>query len=97
MVEDVLIKIENFYYLVDFIILPIEPTLYLDNDIPIILGRPFLATTNALINYRNGRMKITFRSMTAEFNIFNMMQQQLGDDECHYVNLIDTVVQEEFN
>ena len=59
MVEDVLIKIENFYYLVDFIILPIEPTLYPDNDIPIILGRPFLATTNALINYKNGRMKIT--------------------------------------
>ena len=24
-------------------------------------------------------------------------EQQLEDDECHYVNLIDTVVQEEFN
>uniref|UniRef100_A0A2N9JAZ1 Reverse transcriptase domain-containing protein n=1 Tax=Fagus sylvatica TaxID=28930 RepID=A0A2N9JAZ1_FAGSY len=42
-------------------------------------------------------MKITFGSMTAELNIFNVMQQQLEDDECHYVNLIDTVVQEEFN
>uniref|UniRef100_A0A2N9FMY2 Reverse transcriptase/retrotransposon-derived protein RNase H-like domain-containing protein n=1 Tax=Fagus sylvatica TaxID=28930 RepID=A0A2N9FMY2_FAGSY len=94
-VEDVLIKIENFYYPVDFIIL--EPTLHPDNGIPIILGRPFLATANALINCRNGRMKITFGSMTAELNIFNVMQQQLEDDECHYVNLIDTVVQEEFN
>jgi hypothetical protein len=97
MVEDVLIKIENFYYPVDFIILDTEPPLHPDNDIPIILGRPFLATANALINCRNGRMKITFGSMTAELNIFNVMRQQLEDDECHYVNLIDTVVQEEFN
>uniref|UniRef100_A0A2N9FSQ6 RNA-directed DNA polymerase n=1 Tax=Fagus sylvatica TaxID=28930 RepID=A0A2N9FSQ6_FAGSY len=97
MVEDVLIKIENFYYPVDFIILDTEPTLHPDNGIPIILGRPFLATANALINCRNGRMKITFGSMTAELNIFNVMRQQLEDDECHYVNLIDTVVQEEFN
>uniref|UniRef100_A0A2N9HC76 Aspartic peptidase DDI1-type domain-containing protein n=1 Tax=Fagus sylvatica TaxID=28930 RepID=A0A2N9HC76_FAGSY len=37
MIEDVLIKIENFYYLVDFIILDTEPTLHLDNGIPIIL------------------------------------------------------------
>uniref|UniRef100_A0A2N9FRP3 Integrase catalytic domain-containing protein n=1 Tax=Fagus sylvatica TaxID=28930 RepID=A0A2N9FRP3_FAGSY len=97
MVEDVLIKIENFYYPVDFIILDTEPTLHPNNGIPIILGRPFLATANALINCRNGRMKITFGSMTAELNIFNVMRQQLEDDECHYVNLIDTVVQEEFN
>uniref|UniRef100_A0A2N9F0Y9 Integrase catalytic domain-containing protein n=1 Tax=Fagus sylvatica TaxID=28930 RepID=A0A2N9F0Y9_FAGSY len=95
MVEDVLIKIENFYYPVNFIILDTEPTLHPDNGIPIILGRPFLATANALINCRNGRMKITFGSMTAELNIFNVMRQQLEDDECHYVNLIDTVVLEE--
>ena len=81
----------------DFIILDTEPTLHLDNGIPIILGRPFLATVNTLINYKNERMKITFGSTTAEFNIFNVMQQQLEDDECHYVNLIDTVVQEKFN
>uniref|UniRef100_A0A2N9F3L4 RNA-directed DNA polymerase n=1 Tax=Fagus sylvatica TaxID=28930 RepID=A0A2N9F3L4_FAGSY len=97
MVEDVLIKIENFYYPVDFIILDTEPTLHPDNGIPIILGRTFLATANALINCRNGRMKITFGSMTAELNIFNVMRQQLEDDECHYVNLVDTVMQEEFN
>ena len=92
MVEGVVIKIENLYYPVDFIILDTEPTLHPDNGIPIILGRPFLATTNTLINCRNGRMKITFGSMTAELKIFNVMQQQLKDDECHYMNLIDIVV-----
>jgi hypothetical protein len=97
MVEDVLIKIENFYYPVDFIILDTEPTLHPDNGIPIILGRPFLATANALINCRNGRMKITFGSMTAELNIFNVNPQQLVDEECEYVNFIEATPQEEFN
>uniref|UniRef100_A0A2N9GV66 Retrotransposon gag domain-containing protein n=1 Tax=Fagus sylvatica TaxID=28930 RepID=A0A2N9GV66_FAGSY len=84
-VEDVLVKVENFYYLVDFIILDIEPTLHPSANIPIILGRPFLATANALINCRNGRMKITFGSMTVKLNIFNVNPQQLVDEECEYM------------
>ena len=68
MVEDVLVKVENFYYPVDFIILDIEPTLHPSASIPIILGRSFLAIANALINYKNGRMKFTFGSMSAELN-----------------------------
>ena len=97
MVEDVLIKIENCYYPMDFIILDTEPNLHPDISISIILGRPFLAIANALINCKNNRMKIAFGSMTAELNIFNVMRQQMEDDECHYMNLIDAVVQEEFN
>jgi hypothetical protein len=96
-VEDVLVKVENFYYPVDFIILDIEPTLHLSANIPIILGRPFLATANALINCRNGRMKITFCSMTTELNIFNVNPQQLVDEECEYVNFIEAAPQEKLN
>ena len=72
MIEDVLVKVKNFYYPIDFIILDIEPTLHSSANILIILGRPFFTTANALINCRNGRMKITFGSMTAELNIFNV-------------------------
>uniref|UniRef100_A0A2N9IJ08 Retrotransposon gag domain-containing protein n=1 Tax=Fagus sylvatica TaxID=28930 RepID=A0A2N9IJ08_FAGSY len=44
----------------------------------------------------NGRMKITFGSMTAELNIFNVNPQQLVDEECEYVNFIEaTVILEE--
>jgi hypothetical protein len=96
-VEDVLVKVENFYYPVDFIILDIEPTLHPSANIPIILDRPFLATATALINCRNGRMKITFGSMTTELNIFNVNPQQLVDEECEYVNFIEAAPQEEFN
>ena len=50
-VEDVLVKVDKFYYPIDFIILDIEPVAEGTNHVPIILGRPFLATSNAIINF----------------------------------------------
>ena len=49
-VEDVLIQEDKFYYLVDFVVLDTEPVAMGTNYVPIILGRPFLATSNAIIN-----------------------------------------------
>ena len=71
-VEDVLVKIDEFYYAVDFVALDTEPSSNEPNHVPIILGRPFLATANAIINCRNGFMKLTFGDMTLELNIFNL-------------------------
>jgi hypothetical protein len=49
-VEDVIIKGDKFYYLVDFIVFDTEPVPYPKKQIPVILGHPFLATTkHALI------------------------------------------------
>ena len=42
------------------------------NHVPIILGRPFLVTANAIINCRNGVMQLTFGNMTLELNIFHL-------------------------
>ena len=69
-VEDVLVKIDKFYFLVDFVVLDTEPIASEPNHVPIILGRPFLATANAIINFRNGVMQLTFGNMTLELNIF---------------------------
>ena len=90
-------KIEQFYYLVDFIVLDYQPVLHPSVHTPIILGRPFLATANALINCRNGRMQLTFGSMTLELNIFHVAKQPHEDDDFAYMNLIEVVVQKEFN
>ena len=49
-VEDVLIRVDKFYYPVDFVVLDTEPVATRANYVPIILGRPFLATSNAIIN-----------------------------------------------
>jgi hypothetical protein len=69
-VEDVIIKVDKFYYPVDFIVIDIEPVPYPDKQIPVILGWPFLATDNACINCRTGVMKISFGNMKIRLNIF---------------------------
>ena len=71
-VEDVLVKVDKFYYPVDFVVLDTEPIANGPNNVPIILGRPFLATANAIINCRNGVMQLTFGNMTLELNIFHL-------------------------
>ena len=71
-VEDVLVKVDNFYYPVDFVVLDTEPMAESTHQVPIILGRPFFATTNAIINCRNGVIQLTFGNMTLELNIFHL-------------------------
>ncbi|MCI35559.1 hypothetical protein A2U01_0056780, partial [Trifolium medium] len=46
LIKDVLVKIKDLVFPVDFIIIDIEE----DADVPIILGRPFLATSRAVID-----------------------------------------------
>ena len=75
-------KIDKFYYPVDFVVLDTEPIASEPNHVPIILGRPFLATANAIINCRNGVMQLTFGNMTLELNIFHLNDKhQLPEDE----------------
>ena len=83
-VEDVLVKADKFYYPVDFVVLDTEPIENGPNHVPIILGRPFLATSNAIINFRNGVMQLTFGNMTLELNIFHLSHKHKpveGDKE----------------
>ena len=80
-VEDVLVQVEKFYYLVYFVVLFTEPLKKGMNFVPIILGRPFLATTNALINYWNGLMQSSFGKMTLEVNVFNLCEQPMDYDD----------------
>ncbi|RVW91565.1 Retrovirus-related Pol polyprotein from transposon 17.6 [Vitis vinifera] len=61
--------------------IPRDPTVKEANLVPIILGRPFLATSNAIINCRNGLMQLTFGNMTLDLNIFYMSKKQTTPEE----------------
>jgi hypothetical protein len=73
-VEDVIIKVDKFFFPVDFIVLDTEPVPYLERLISIILGHHFLAMANACINCRTGVMEISFGNMKVRLNIFNAFQ-----------------------
>lgn len=85
-VEDVLIKVGEFIFPVDFVVLETEYIPNPENQIPVVLGRPFLATSNALINCRNGMMKISFGNMTVDLNIFNLFKQPSDEEYYDTVN-----------
>ena len=44
--EDVLVKVGKFIFLVDYVVIKMEE----DTQVPLLLGRPFLATEAALID-----------------------------------------------
>jgi len=71
-VEDVLIKVGEFIYPTDFIVIETETVSNLASQVLVILGCPFLTTANALINCRNGMRRLSFGNMTLELNIFNL-------------------------
>ncbi|RVX03492.1 hypothetical protein CK203_027934 [Vitis vinifera] len=59
--------------------------------------RSFLATSNAIINCRNGLMQLTFGNMTLELNIFHMSKKLITPEEeegPEEVCIIDTLVEE---
>jgi hypothetical protein len=93
-VDDLLIKMDKFYFLVDFIVLDMEPIQVIGIEIPVILGRPFLAMANALINCRSGVMKISFGNMTVELNIFYIRKQPLDYNQMNQVCLIEEIIDE---
>jgi len=71
-IETVLIQVDKFYFLVDFVILDIQPVSNPANEIPVILRRVFLATSNAIINCKIGIVKLSFGNMTLELNVFSL-------------------------
>ena len=96
-VEDVLVQVDRFYYPVDFVVLDTEPVAVGASYVPIILRRPFLATSNAIINFRNGVMQLTFGNMTLELNIFYLSKKymHLVEEDPKKVCLIDTILDEQ--
>ncbi|XP_060959491.1 uncharacterized protein LOC133030733 [Cannabis sativa] len=65
-IEDVLVKVGKFIFPADFLILDMEE----DSTIPIILGRPFLATGRAVIDVQKGELKLRVQDEEVNFNVF---------------------------
>ena len=75
-IEDVLVQVDKFYYPVDFVVLDTESVAVAPNYVPFILRIPFLDTSNAIINCRNGVMQLTL-----ELNIFHLSKKHMSPME----------------
>ena len=71
----------------------------IESYIPVILGRPFLARSNALINYRNGMMKLSFGNITLDLNFFNLQRRPVGFNDVNHsiLNWVDAFLYDELS
>ncbi|WCJ25551.1 hypothetical protein M5689_007426 [Euphorbia peplus] len=92
-VEDVLVKVEKFILPADFVVMDMAE----DMHVPIILGRPFLATGGALIDVK--AKELSFR-VNGDKIIFKMneslVRRPTFDDACYFLDspLQSSVLQE---
>ncbi|CAN6445370.1 unnamed protein product [Victoria cruziana] len=86
--EDVLLKIEDFVFPVDFVILDMKGV-DAEHQMLIILGRSFLATTNACINCCTGILEISFGDQKLRLNIFRAAMGPAGDRCISFVEADD--------
>ncbi|KAK4708596.1 hypothetical protein R3W88_029521 [Solanum pinnatisectum] len=81
---DILIKVDQFIFLADFVILDCE----IDAEIPIILGRPFLATGRALMYVKSRKLKFLVNNDEVTFNICKSIKQP---SNIHMVSTEDVI------
>ncbi|XP_075478835.1 uncharacterized protein LOC142519688 [Primulina tabacum] len=87
-IEDVLVKVDKFIFPVDFVVLDMEE----DREIPLILGRPFLATGRALIDVQKGELVLRLNDEKVTFNVFRSMKYP-GSSDCYRIDAIDDIVE----
>ena len=72
-VEDVIVRIEGCYFLVDFLVVDMKIIKEL-SQAPIILGRPFLATVKAVTDWGKGEVILKVREHMVKVNINKLMK-----------------------
>ena len=59
-----------------------------DTNVPIILGRPFLATGQALIDVQKGELKLRVQGEKIVFNVMRSMKYPDASDSCFSVDIL---------
>ncbi|XP_027351154.1 uncharacterized protein LOC113862259 [Abrus precatorius] len=90
-VEDVLVKVDKFIFPADFVVLDMEE----DSKVPIILGRPFLATGRALIDVQQGKLMLRVADEKVTFSINEALQHSMDKEDCFRVEMDDSLMLEE--
>ncbi|XP_015955196.1 uncharacterized protein LOC107479583 [Arachis duranensis] len=91
-VENLLVKIGEFIFPADFVIIDMEE----EGHNSIILGRPFLATTKAIIDIENGEMILRVHDEQMIINVFKAMQYPPEEEKNMRVEMIEDLVEEVF-
>ena len=87
-IEDVLVQVGSLIFPVDFVILDFEP----DPEVPLILGRPFLATGGELIDVAAGRLTMRAHDKVEVFDVYNALKLPAVYEELSAITVVDAEV-----
>ncbi|CAJ2645262.1 unnamed protein product [Trifolium pratense] len=88
MAEDVLVKVDKFMFPIDFVVMDIEE----DDDVPLILGRPFMKTARMMIDIDDGVMKVRVQDEEVSFNLWEAMKHPHEKDMCFKLDATEEAI-----
>ncbi|GJW16401.1 reverse transcriptase domain-containing protein [Tanacetum coccineum] len=92
--ENMLVEVGKFTFPADFVILEMEE----DSKVPLILGRPFLHTADAVIRVKQKQLNLGVGTERMIFNIDSTMKHSYSnDDTCFSIDVIDEILEEDFD
>ena len=75
---------EKFVFSMDFVVINIEE----DKQLPLLLGRPFLAIGAALIDVKKGELTLRVGDEAVQFNLNDSLKQpELSSADCDLVEV----------
>ncbi|GJY18279.1 reverse transcriptase domain-containing protein [Tanacetum coccineum] len=87
-------RIGKFTFPVDFVILEME----LDSKVPLIIGRPFLHTADAVICVKQKQLNLGVGTKQMTFSIDSAMKHSYSnDDTCFSIDVIYEILEEYFD
>jgi len=92
-VEDVLVKVDKFIFPADFVVFDMKE----DTKVPIILGRPFLATGRALIDVQQGKLMLRVIDDKVTFSTTEAMKHKVEKEDCFRAETIESLVFKEMD
>jgi len=84
-VEDVLVKVHQLTFPVDFVIMDIEEYA----KIPLILGRPFMVTAKCVVDMGNSNLEMSVEDQKVTFNLFEGIKHPSDSKTCFKVEEIE--------
>ncbi|GJY29470.1 reverse transcriptase domain-containing protein [Tanacetum coccineum] len=92
--KNMLVEVGKFTFPADFVILEMEE----DSKVPLILGRPFLHTADAVIRVKQKQLNLEVGTERMIFNIDSAMKHSYSnDDTCFSIDVIDEILEEDFD
>ncbi|GJR72218.1 reverse transcriptase domain-containing protein [Tanacetum coccineum] len=88
--EVVFMKVEKFYFLADFVVVDYD----VDPLVPLILGRPFLRTTRALIDVYGEELTLRVDDEAITFKVGQTLRYSRSYETVNQVNVIDVACEE---